>query len=107
MSLAGAASAAGADSRVLVAVLDDDINPVSQDYLQDQVRRAETGGYDALVVELDTPGGLGTSMRAIVKAFLASPTAIRLSVTSPEKNTSTCRPLSRLVSPRVSGRDPT
>jgi len=76
VSLAGAASAAGTDSRVLVATLDNDINPVSQDYLQDQVRRAETGGYDALVVELDTPGGLGTSMRNIVKTFLASPVAI-------------------------------
>ena len=40
------------------------------------MRRSETGGYDALVVELDTPGGLGTSMRAIVKTFLASPVPI-------------------------------
>ena len=40
------------------------------------MRRAETGGYDALVVELDTPGGLGTSMRAIVKTFLASPVPV-------------------------------
>jgi len=57
---------------VLVAVLDNDINPVTQDFLQDQVRRAEEDGYDALVVELDTPGGLGSSMRNIVKTFLAS-----------------------------------
>jgi len=70
------APASAAPPRVLVAALDDDINPVSQDFLQDQVRRAETGGYDALVVELDTPGGLGSSMRAIVKTFLASPVPI-------------------------------
>jgi membrane-bound serine protease (ClpP class) len=57
---------------VLVASLADDINPVSQHFLQAQVQRAEREGYDALVVELDTPGGLGTSMRAIVKSFLAS-----------------------------------
>ena len=57
---------------MLVASLEDDINPVSQHYLQAQVKRAERDGYDALVVELDTPGGLGTSMRAIVKSFLAS-----------------------------------
>jgi len=76
--LAGGAggTASAASPRVLVATLDDDINPVSQDYLQDQVRRAESGGYDALVVELDTPGGLGSSMREIVKTFLASPVAI-------------------------------
>ena len=58
--LAGGAPASAAPHRVLVASLDDDINPVSQDYLQQQVRRAERDGYDALVVELDTPGGLGT-----------------------------------------------
>jgi membrane-bound serine protease (ClpP class) len=68
-----AASKGSADTpRVLVAQLDDDINPVSQKFLQDQVKRAERDGFDALVVELDTPGGLSSSMRAIVKAFLAS-----------------------------------
>ena len=76
MSLVVVAPASAAAPRVLVAALEDDINPVSQHYLQDQVRRAETGGYDALVVELDTPGGLGTSMRAIVKTFLASPVPV-------------------------------
>ena len=76
IALGVVAPASAAAPRVLVATLDDDINPVSQDFLQDQVRRAKTGGYDALVVELDTPGGLGTSMRAIVKTFLASPVPI-------------------------------
>ena len=75
-SLAVAAPASAAAPRVLVATLADDINPVSQHYLQDQVRRAESDGYDALVVELDTPGGLGTSMREIVKSFLASPVPV-------------------------------
>ncbi len=70
--LAGGAPASAASPRVLVAELDNDINPVTQAYVQDQVRRAEKGGYDALVVGLDTPGGLGTSMRQIVKTFLAS-----------------------------------
>ncbi len=71
-----ASAAASGPPRVLVARLADDINPVSQGYLQDQVRRAQDGGYAALVVELDTPGGLGSSMRAIVKTFLASPVPI-------------------------------
>ena len=57
---------------MLVAAFDNDVNPVTQDYLQDQVRRAERDGYSALVVELDTPGGLGSSMREIVKTFLAA-----------------------------------
>jgi membrane-bound serine protease (ClpP class) len=72
VAIASGAGASAGTPRVLVASLDDDINPVSQDFLQDQVRRAESSGYDALVVELDTPGGLGTSMRRIVKSFLGS-----------------------------------
>ena len=76
MSLVVVTPASAATPRVLVATLDGDINPVSQSYLQDQVRRAERDGYDALVVELDTPGGLGSSMREIVKSFLASPVPI-------------------------------
>src|SRR3954451_23358858 len=72
LAVAGGAPAAAAPHRVLVASLEDDINPVSQHYLQQQVKRAERERYDALVVELDTSGGLGTSMRAIVKSFLAA-----------------------------------
>jgi membrane-bound serine protease (ClpP class) len=72
LTLASGAPASTGSNRVLVASLADDINPVSQHFLQAQVQRAERESYDALVVELDTPGGLGTSMRAIVKSFLAS-----------------------------------
>ena len=71
-AFAVAVPAGAAAPRVLVAVFDNDVNPVTQDYLSDQVRRAERGGYNALVVELDTPGGLGSSMREIVKTFLAA-----------------------------------
>lgn len=58
--------------RVLAATLDNDINPVTQEYLDNTVTRAENEGYDAVVVVLDTPGGLSTSMRGIVKRFLAA-----------------------------------
>ena len=58
--------------RVLAATLDNDINPVTQEYLDNTVSRAENDGYDAVVVILDTPGGLSTSMRGIVKRFLAA-----------------------------------
>jgi membrane-bound serine protease (ClpP class) len=76
VSAGGGAQVSADTPRVLVAKLDDDINPVSQDFLQDQVRRAGSEGYQALVVELDTPGGLGSSMRKIVKTFLASPVPV-------------------------------
>ena len=51
---------------------ENDVNPVTQDYLTDQIDRANNGDYDAVVIEMDTPGGLSESMRKIVKAELAS-----------------------------------
>ena len=58
--------------RVLAVHLDNDINPVTQEYVDGSVDRAEDDGYSAMVLVLDTPGGLGSSMRGIVKRFLAS-----------------------------------
>jgi membrane-bound serine protease (ClpP class) len=69
LCLAGPAPAQA--PRVLVAEFDNDVNPVTQDYLQEQLERGERDGYAAVVVELDTPGGLGSSMREIVKTMLA------------------------------------
>ena len=71
-ALALASPGAAAGPRVLAVTLDNDINPVTQQYLQDQVRRGERDRYAAVVIELDTPGGLGSSMREIVKTLLAA-----------------------------------
>ena len=67
-----AGPAVGAPPTVRVVVFDNDVNPVTQDFLQGEVERAERDGVAAVVVELDTPGGLGSSMREIVKTFLAT-----------------------------------
>jgi membrane-bound serine protease (ClpP class) len=56
--------------RVLVVEFDNDVNPVTQDYLQDEMHRAVREGFSAVVIEMDTPGGLGSSMREIVKTIL-------------------------------------
>lgn len=45
---------------------------MAAEYLGAAVARAREGSFDALVIELDTPGGLDLSMREIVKAELAS-----------------------------------
>jgi membrane-bound serine protease (ClpP class) len=58
--------------RVLVAEFENDVNPVTQDYLLGAIERGEREGFAAVVIEMDTPGGLGSSMRAIVKAILAA-----------------------------------
>ena len=66
------AEAAAADSPVAVASYDGVINPVAAEYLHDAVAFAEAEKAQALVVRLDTPGGLDTSMRMIIKDFTAS-----------------------------------
>lgn len=57
------------------------ITPVIADHLQDAVRVAEGRGAQALVVELDTPGGLVTSMRDIVQTFLNASVPVVVHVT--------------------------
>ncbi|MEA2529426.1 MAG: hypothetical protein QOG89_1070, partial [Thermomicrobiales bacterium] len=66
------APAADSGSRVLVAAFENDVNPVTQEYLIDAIERGEREGYAAVVIEMDTPGGLGSSMRAIVKGIVAA-----------------------------------
>lgn len=58
--------------RILVLRIDGPISPVSSEALIAAVDRAEREGYRALVIELDTPGGLESSMRAMVKRMLVS-----------------------------------
>ena len=57
---------------MLAVEFDNDVNPVTQDYLTGQIARANHDRYDAVVILLDTPGGLSESMRKIVKKELAS-----------------------------------
>jgi membrane-bound serine protease (ClpP class) len=69
--------------RVLAVHLDNDINPVTQEYVDNSVSRAENDGYDAMVLVLDTPGGLSSSMRGIVKRFLSSTVPVVVYVAPP------------------------
>ncbi len=51
---------------------DNDVNPVTADYVTGEIERANDEKYDAVVILLDTPGGLGESMKQIYEAQLAS-----------------------------------
>ena len=53
-------------------VLDDTIQPVSAGMLERAIARANSQGATALLVEMDTPGGLVDSMRAMAGAILGS-----------------------------------
>ena len=56
-----------ADPFVLLATYDGVINPVSAEYLHDALASAQESGAQALIIRLNTPGGLDTSMRLIIK----------------------------------------
>ncbi|MGH9605442.1 MAG: NfeD family protein [Terracidiphilus sp.] len=53
-------------------VLDDTIQPVSASELKRAIAQANSTGARALIVQMDTPGGLEESMRAIIADILAS-----------------------------------
>ena len=56
-----------ADSFVLLATYDGVINPVAAEYLHDALASAQESKAQALIIRLNTPGGLDTSMRLIIK----------------------------------------
>jgi membrane-bound serine protease (ClpP class) len=56
-----------AEPFVVLATYDGVINPVSAEYLHDGLAWAEENGAQALILALNTPGGLDTSMRLIIK----------------------------------------
>ena len=67
---AGSSSAASTP-RVLAIHFVQEVNPVTQTWLNHQLDKAQKGDYDAAVILLDTPGGLEESMRKIVQKELA------------------------------------
>lgn len=61
---------------VFLMPLNDAIGPATEDFILRGLQRAEKDGAQLLVLQLDTPGGLDTSMRAIIKAILGSPVPV-------------------------------
>ncbi|MBM4302594.1 MAG: nodulation protein NfeD [Deltaproteobacteria bacterium] len=67
--LVGAAAGAAAPRAVYVLPAVGSINPGLAEFIVEGIRLAERGNAEALVIELDTPGGLETSMRQIVQTI--------------------------------------
>jgi membrane-bound serine protease (ClpP class) len=72
-ALAASPAVAAPQKRVLAIHYELEVNPVTQEWLNDRIDHAAKAGYAAVVIVLDTPGGLSESMRDIVKKELASP----------------------------------
>ncbi len=64
--------AARAESFVLLATYEGVITPVSAEYFHDALLSAQESGAQALIIRLNTPGGLDTSMRLIIKDITAA-----------------------------------
>ncbi|HZP43453.1 MAG TPA: nodulation protein NfeD [Candidatus Binatia bacterium] len=73
LALATGARAAPAERLLARVVVDGMINPAVADFVHDAIARARADDAAALVIELDTPGGLMPSMKAIVKDLLDAP----------------------------------
>ena len=66
-----APAGARAANRVLAIHFTTDVNPVTQDWVNAELGHAQSHGYSAAVIVLDTPGGLEDSMRKIVQRELS------------------------------------
>ncbi|MBW1673302.1 MAG: nodulation protein NfeD, partial [Deltaproteobacteria bacterium] len=56
----------------MVIELEGTINPATAQFVIKGLKRAEVSKHKLVIIRLDTPGGLDTSMRGIVKAILNS-----------------------------------
>jgi len=60
--------------------IDGSINPAVDDFIRESIGRAKTNGASALIIQLDTPGGLLSSTRTIVKELLGAPVPVMVYV---------------------------
>ena len=76
IGLLWSAGAFAAPPPVAVVQLEGAIGPASAHFVRRAIERAEKDGTQLVVLQIDTPGGLDTSMREIIKAILASPVRV-------------------------------
>jgi membrane-bound serine protease (ClpP class) len=76
LDAANAPAATSEHPWVELITIDGSINPATASYIDDALASADKGGAAALIIELDTPGGLLTSAETIVKHLLSAPVPV-------------------------------
>jgi len=74
--ITAATLAAGPDRVLRIDLRNEAITPVTEQFVSGAIRSANEQGMSAVVVVLDTPGGLVDSTRDMVKAILQSPVPV-------------------------------
>ncbi len=67
------ATAGAAENHVNLIEINAGINPATADFIREAIDEAHRDGAQALIIQLDTPGGLLDSSKAIVKDLLGAP----------------------------------
>jgi membrane-bound serine protease (ClpP class) len=71
--VAAAATEASGARPIVVIKIDSSINPAVADFVEESINSATRQNARALIIELDTPGGLLSTTRRIVKGLLGAP----------------------------------
>ncbi len=69
-------SALSSRPEAVVLTLSGAVTPTSADYLSREIESASATEKELIILEIDTPGGLVTSMEAIIQSILASKTPV-------------------------------